>query len=66
MEDIILNVYHGRYGILGKVLCELIILGKCDKELNPMLECDSFTCKALQLVNVYDCTDNSSQTYEDG
>ena len=47
MEDIILNVYHGRCGTLEKVICELIILGKCGKELNPMLECDSFTCKAL-------------------
>lgn len=46
MEDIILNAYRGRCGILEKVICELIILGKRDKKLNLMLECYSFIGKA--------------------
>lgn len=31
-----------------------------------MLGCDSFPCKALQLVNTYDYTKNSFQTHGDG
>lgn len=66
MEDIILNAYRGRCGILEKVICELIILANRDKKLNLMLECHSFTGQALQLVNIYGCANNSFQTYENG
>lgn len=31
-----------------------------------MLKCDSYAYKVLQLVNIHDCTNNSSQTHEDG
>lgn len=57
---------YGWCGIIEKVTCELTISGKSDKELNPMLKCDSYAYKVLQLVNIHDCTNNSSQTHEDG